>query len=702
MKLKYYRLLLLSMAMILGGAFVFFASGPIDGGHGLLQIEDHSTLRTTNWIKEDQFIRQAYVTFYFSSESKERVLTLMESLRQTGTTADLLVMVLPHITHTERILLCQAGLIVKVIDYFEPPMNSQDTTQIHISILQAWLLNYDRVILLEPELLVLANIDDLFDLNGELLAVKSHNSNPTESTDTSISRFDTGLMVFTPSIQTYSKFLENQNGASIQGVKEFLNQFFKNWTSISTIYNADTLMKKDNLETFPSLDDIKVVRFGEEKPWTLTNVNMNKGNEDSKDSKDKKDDQKEEQIDELKALANIWVSKFKNLESRIQNTQNKQDTAQCVLDSRESYQRKFKLFSPKEEPHAPSFTLDVYPFFHRSNIPLSQTQDITLTTQIDTNRLENILKIVKHWSGPLSVAVYSTNFEKDVLTLSKFIKSYHSEISSVHLHLVHESTYHYSYPINFLRNVALNLSETNLNFILDADFTPPPYMYEKLTKDSKFEFIFKYAPEGHAFVIPAFQIETEDACSTTFGKGSTLCSQDLPTNKEALNILLNKGVSNEFHPEKLGHYFTNTERWRTESKPYYIYWSTWYEPYIIFDKSLPNSPVFEELFYDRSHNKVVFCFELYVRGFRYVVLPDVFVIHRYENEDLNQQVTKKPMKHHASLYKQVELRLRTEFKCKNGKLECSQSPKFSDINPLQLLPSKLSYDGYEEPMLQFV
>ena len=75
---------------------------------------------------------------------------------------------------------------------------------------------------------------------------------------------------------------------------------------------------------------------------------------------------------------------------------------------------------------------------------------------------------------------------------------------------------------------------------------------------------------------------------------------------------------------------------------------------------------------DRGHNKIIFIFELYIRGFRFAVLPDVFTIHRFEPDEASKKY-RKYMRAHPTLYHSLQEQLRRRYRCWPGAGMCGET-----------------------------
>ena len=239
-------------------------------GRSLKRTENNFQLSIASQPKSDF----AYVTLLSSPGFLPGVGALIESLRQTGTEADLVVMVLPHVSHEIRMSLCSFGAIVKVVQYVDSPYVSGRKTERQIynySKLHAWSLPYKRVVFLDADVLVLRNLDEVFLKEGRLLAVENYNSPFSKSGDKSQKQriFNSGMMVLKPSPQTFSDLMEKRHTLKSYngGDQGFLNSFFFDWVELPLIYNVNKMMYKFEKDKFPSMDKIKLIHFIRKKPW---------------------------------------------------------------------------------------------------------------------------------------------------------------------------------------------------------------------------------------------------------------------------------------------------------------------------------------------------------------------------------------------------------------------------------------------------
>ncbi|KAG5450686.1 LARGE xylosyl- and glucuronyltransferase 1, partial [Clonorchis sinensis] len=109
---------------------------------------------------------------------------------------------------------------------------------------------------------------------------------------------------------------------------------------------------------------------------------------------------------------------------------------------------------------------------------VDQDADVTLVSQLTFDRIHRVEEIAKRWEGPMSLALYVT--DRDAAVLVDFVSRSQLLVNRTNIgyHLVYVDGV--LYPINKLRNVAMQFAQTKFLFILDVDFIPSPNMYREL------------------------------------------------------------------------------------------------------------------------------------------------------------------------------------------------------------------------------
>ncbi|XP_043466321.1 LARGE xylosyl- and glucuronyltransferase 2-like isoform X2 [Leptopilina heterotoma] len=235
--------------------------------------------------------------------------------------------------------------------------------------------------------------------------------------------------------------------------------------------------------------------------------------------------------------------------------------------------------------------------------------DIVLATQCSASRITFLEEIAKNWAGSISVALYLT--DNEVQSFLRFVQS--SESLRTRRNIAYHIVYKHGefYPVNHLRNVAMSYISTPYTFQMDIDFIPHIGLFETLIK-----YIQKFnvsQTSKIAIVVPAFETQRY---RFTF-----------PENKEKLISDFNKGLLYTFryHVWSQGHAATNYSFWRKASEPYEVLWQPDYEPYVVVPSSAPK---YDTRFIGFGWNKVSHVTHLTAIGYKYVVLPDTFIIHR--------------------------------------------------------------------------
>ncbi|KAK4491969.1 hypothetical protein RD792_002753 [Penstemon davidsonii] len=166
--------------------------------------------------------REAYATMLHSKESYVcGALTLAQSLIQTRTHRDLILLHDTSISEPKREALSRAGWKLRFIGRISNPKARNNTYNQHnYSKFRVWqLTDYDKIVFIDVDILVLRNLDILFQLPQMSAAGNSR------------SIFNSGIMVIEPSNCTFRMFMNrieeivSYNG----GDQGFLNEIFPWW-----------------------------------------------------------------------------------------------------------------------------------------------------------------------------------------------------------------------------------------------------------------------------------------------------------------------------------------------------------------------------------------------------------------------------------------------------------------------------------------
>jgi len=169
--------------------------------------------------------REAYATILHSaSEYVCGAITAAQSIRQAGSTRDLVILVDETISDHHRKGLESAGWKVRIIERIRNPKAERDAyNEWNYSKFRLWqLTDYDKVIFIDADLLILRNIDFLFAM-PEITA-----------TGNNATLFNSGVMVIEPSNCTFQLLMEHINEITSYngGDQGYLNEIFTWWHRI--------------------------------------------------------------------------------------------------------------------------------------------------------------------------------------------------------------------------------------------------------------------------------------------------------------------------------------------------------------------------------------------------------------------------------------------------------------------------------------
>ncbi|XP_020219294.1 UDP-glucuronate:xylan alpha-glucuronosyltransferase 2 isoform X1 [Cajanus cajan] len=166
--------------------------------------------------------RSAYATVLHSSEVYVcGAITLAQSLRQTGTKRDLILLTDKSISVPTRVALSEAGWKIRVITRIRNPKAEKGSyNEYNYSKLRLWqLTDYEKVIFIDSDIIVLRKLDILFEFPQ------------MSATGNDQSIFNSGIMVIEPSKCTF-RILMRQRDDIVSyngGDQGFLNEVFVWW-----------------------------------------------------------------------------------------------------------------------------------------------------------------------------------------------------------------------------------------------------------------------------------------------------------------------------------------------------------------------------------------------------------------------------------------------------------------------------------------
>lgn len=610
-------------------------------------INDKSFIYLNNIAQKSEY---AYVTLLSSDDFLPGCLNLVESLSESRN--DIIIMLLPAVISEKSLhLLAQTRARIIAIHPIRNPYSTKMVARrqrYNFSKLRAWqLISYSKIILIDSDMLVIDSIDDLFDKVDDFAAVRNYQSPFASLGSRDEVLFNSGLMVLRPSMDEFKRmgqklgFLYSYNG----GDQGFLNSYFKSWQELPPEYNVNKLMLKYS-DDAPKSQNIKVVHFVRAKPWQ--DIASQWKYLPSKKLIDKPGDHA--------VLNQLWKSVY--LKSRLSSDED----LSLIIDTpiQKSKRKCFKIYlgnSNEEVQHCVEIIENYCPEYFTDCLGSLKlvADDLTLVTQLSNDRLERLENLAAEWHGPISAVVFVP--KSGIRSLIREIL-FKRELPFARLKLtILVSNDPSVYPINFMRNLAIENANSDMVFVTDVDFIPSPWFYADFLIKKRMKYIRKLTKLKYTFVVPAFQFARRPSC-LDLSSCSFIKTDDL-------KILAANGEVSLFHPNGKGQLPINLKLWLLKGSElsYNVEWEEWFEPYMIFRKSALsdfNANYYDERFYNRGRNKMILPLYMQSLGFKFAVLKDYYLLHAW-NESLSHKA-RPGMKGRHKLYSKIHEKLKNRQK----------------------------------------
>ena len=177
---------------------------------------------------------EAYVALHYGSFFLG-IRVLGQSLRNSGTTRDMVALCMHHVPASQRDILKKDGWIIKSADPLPRSCTGKHFYSYHFVKVRAWLLTeYRRIVLIDSDAIALHNIDALFSC-GEFCAAYRHSD-----------LFNTGVVVLKPSVETFKNICSKIQsiGSYTNGDQGFLNYFYKDLKNATMFSPLESTVKK--------------------------------------------------------------------------------------------------------------------------------------------------------------------------------------------------------------------------------------------------------------------------------------------------------------------------------------------------------------------------------------------------------------------------------------------------------------------------
>ncbi|KAF6154803.1 hypothetical protein GIB67_032415 [Kingdonia uniflora] len=227
---------------------------------------------------------EAYVTLLYGDEFLLGVRVLGKSIRDTGSTKDMVVLVSDGVSDYAKKLLEADGLIVELISLLANPNQVRPTRfwGVYTKLKIFNMTNYKKVVYLDADTIVVKSIEDLFKC-GKFCANLKHSE-----------RMNSGVMVVQPSESVFKDMMSKVTTlpSYTGGDQGFLNSYYEGFSSahvfepnlssdlrnsrpvpemerLSTLYNADVGLYMLANKWMVDEKELRVIHYtlGPLKPW---------------------------------------------------------------------------------------------------------------------------------------------------------------------------------------------------------------------------------------------------------------------------------------------------------------------------------------------------------------------------------------------------------------------------------------------------
>jgi inositol 3-alpha-galactosyltransferase len=231
----------------------------------------------------------AYVTLFSQDPYLPGVVALERSLKRVDTMYQLIVIITPTVTSEAISTVQTEGCLVRMVETFRPEHveHGQYVRALYAECwnkLRMWEWEeYGRLIYLDADMVVQYNIDALFNLPPAPLHAVGDCYGGRETQEERDSccffrpehhpdYFNAGFYVMRPSKEEFAEMKTSLAKGTMQSGRfaeqDFLNNYFKGkWKCLPYIFNAQKRIKTHHPSLW-KLEDIFVIHYVDEKPWS--------------------------------------------------------------------------------------------------------------------------------------------------------------------------------------------------------------------------------------------------------------------------------------------------------------------------------------------------------------------------------------------------------------------------------------------------
>ena len=245
---------------------------------------------------------------------------------------------------------------------------------------------------------------------------------------------------------------------------------------------------------------------------------------------------------------------------------------------------------------------------------------VTLATQCTVDKLVYLSYITKRWKGPISVAVYYTAEDEDLFN------SYKSKFEGTSIHFSPYFSEDSSlFPINKLRNMAVEAVKTPYYMLIDIDMLPSSLLEDYIT----YMITKVYLSDRLVIIIPSFVYQyTKNIDNLRSVLNQVYPS--IPTTKDILLQCMDSSQCNIYRLNDSTHLYLYEEWFYDYSLSNYYSMVNCFqnhiqEPYLLLKKTA-DLPSFDERFVNYGYNYISYIETLRFTGYEFGILNNGFLI----------------------------------------------------------------------------
>ena len=245
---------------------------------------------------------------------------------------------------------------------------------------------------------------------------------------------------------------------------------------------------------------------------------------------------------------------------------------------------------------------------------------ITLLTQITADRTYMLDILLSRWEGPIIAVIYVS--QALITPKHRQLCNWLNNLERPDVKIILVQKVGLLYPVNWLRNIAIQRAHSKYIFVSDGDFVPSVNLHGRLL--SHLGDLERNGETKTVLLVPAFEMLIND--------------MEIPESRDDIIQQLNIGLVDGFHRGafEIAHNSTNYKKWMKAKEPYMLPRETpcndHFEPYLIMERA--RSPYFPETLLERRKNKIAYQYELCTNGFDYKVIDDGFLVHKHHPESM--------------------------------------------------------------------